>query len=179
MLARLLEALKNVPLEPIKKPSLCLKTEKPISETDLITQDWVWHEIGDFIQDGDVVVTEVGTSQFGFPDAVLKAKNVTTITQLFYSSIGYSVGACLGAALAKREQNGEGRVVLIVGDGSLQMTVQEIGTIINHGLSPIIFLINNEGYTVERVIHGPERHYNDIANGWDHQIMLKVSLALV
>ena len=31
------------------------------------------------------------------------------------------------------------------------------------GQQPIIFLINNDGYTVERAIHGAEQRYNDIA----------------
>lgn len=34
---------------------------------------------------------------------------------------------------------------------------------IRHGLDPIIILINNDGYTVERAINGPRAHYNDIA----------------
>jgi pyruvate decarboxylase len=34
-------------------------------------------------------------------------------------------------------------------------------------------LINNSGYTVERVIHGPTRAYNDISVTWDYQNMLK------
>lgn len=33
---------------------------------------------------------------------------------------------------------------------------------------PLILLLNNEGYTVERAIHGPEQRYNDIAL-WDWQ----------
>lgn len=31
------------------------------------------------------------------------------------------------------------------------------------GLNPIIFLLNNQGYTVERAINGPQQRYNDIA----------------
>ena len=107
-------------------------------------------------------------------DARYNAQNVIICTQVYYSSIGYSVGAALGAALAHRELGGKGRVILIVGDGSLQMTVQEIGTMITQGLSPTIFLVNNAGYTIERAIHGANRVYNNIAMGWDYQMMLKV-----
>ena len=66
----------------------------------------------------------------------------------------------------------KGRVVLLVGDGSLQMTVQEIGTIIREGLTPTIFVVNNAGYTIERLIHGPMQQYNDISTQWDYQQML-------
>jgi pyruvate decarboxylase len=117
------------------------------------------------------------------PDASFPA-DVTYITQQFFSSIGYAVGGCLGAALALREKKngskvdymqdsganneGKGRVILLVGDGSLQMTVQEIGTMIKMGLTPIMYgslrylyngsiVINNDGYSIERAIWGPER----------------------
>jgi indolepyruvate decarboxylase len=45
------------------------------------------------------------------------------------------------------------------------MTVQELSTILRRGLKPIIFLVNNNGYTIERLILGPGSSYNDI-NQW-------------
>lgn len=67
---------------------------------------------------------------------------------MLYGSIGYAVGALQGAALAVREQHQqqqqqdqqakERRTILFVGDGSLQLTVQEIATMIRHGLKPIM-----------------------------------------
>ncbi len=84
------------------------------------------------------MIAESGTAQFGLPDAHLPA-DVTYITQVYYGSIGYTVPACLGAAVAHRDQGREqGRVILAVGDGSLQLTVQEIGTMIKLGLRNII-----------------------------------------
>ena len=70
--------------------------------------------------------------------------HVTHISQVLYGSIGYSVGALQGAALAvhektKEKKSPERRVILFVGDGSLQLTVQEIATIIRHGLKPIMY----------------------------------------
>jgi len=52
------------------------------------------------------------------------------------------------------------------------MTVQEIGTMIKTGLTPIIFVINNDGYSIERAIWGPEREYNDICMTWNYQLLL-------
>ena len=78
------------------------------------------------------------------------------ICQAFYCSIGFTIPAALGCALADRKK----RPVVFVGDGAFQMTAQELSTIIRHGLNPIVFVMNNDGYTVERLIHdGP---YNDI-----------------
>ncbi len=59
-------------------------------------------------------------------------------------------------------------MVLIVGDGAAQLTIQEMGSMLRDKQKPLILLLNNEGYTVERAIHGPEQRYNDIAL-WDWQ----------
>jgi len=119
------------------------------------------------------VLAEAGTAQFGMPDSTFP-ENVSYITQTFWSSIGYTVGACLGACVAAKELLRPGRVVLIVGEGSLQMTVQEIGSYIRFGFKPIIFVINNGGYSIERAINGPEQEYNDVSMLWDHQKMLEL-----
>jgi len=47
----------------------------------------------------------------------------------------------------------------------MQLTVQELSTMMRHNLKPIIFLLNNSGYTIERYLHGTHRKYNDI-NNW-------------
>lgn len=70
---------------------------------------------------------------------------------VLWGSIGYSVGAVLGGALAAKEQ-GDRRVILFVGDGSLQLTLQEIGTMIRYKLNPYIFVLNNDGYEIERLV---------------------------
>jgi indolepyruvate decarboxylase len=45
----------------------------------------------------------------------------------------------------------------------MQLTAQELGTLLREGCAPVIVLLDNDGYTIERAIHGPERVYNDIA----------------
>lgn len=52
------------------------------------------------------------------------------------------------------------------------MTVQEIGSYIRFGFTPIIFVINNGGYSIERAINGEKQTYNDVSMLWDHQKML-------
>ena len=88
--------------------------------------------------------------------------------QMQYGSIGWSVGATLGVALAS---DPETRVISLIGDGSLQLTVQELSTMIRYEVNPIIFLMNNLGYTIEREIHdGP---YNKIKN-WAYADLINV-----
>ena len=53
------------------------------------------------------------------------------------------------------------------------MTVQEVGSYIRFGFTPVIFVINNGGYAIERAIHGPKQGYNDVSMLWDHQKMLE------
>jgi len=48
------------------------------------------------------------------------------------------------------------RVLALIGDGSFQMTAQEVSTAIRNGLNPIIVLVNNYGYTIEVEIHDGE-----------------------
>jgi indolepyruvate decarboxylase len=70
----------------------------------------------------------------------------------------------LGAAMAEPQNS----PIVFVGDGAFQMTAQELSTIIRHKLNPIIFLINNDGYTIERVIQ--DGAYNDLQPWKYHQM---------
>ncbi|KAF1981083.1 pyruvate decarboxylase [Aulographum hederae CBS 113979] len=151
----------------IETPVLSSLTAGPI------TQDYIWQRLGRFLRPNDILLTEAGTAQFGMPDATFPA-NIQHVTQTFWSSIGYTVGACLGACVAAKELNHPGRVILIVGEGSLQMTVQEIGSYIRFGFKPIIFVVNNNGYSIERAINGPEQTYNEVSMLWDHQSLLEM-----
>ena len=89
------------------------------------------------------------------------------IGQTFYGSIGYTIGATVGACLAAPDRG----VVLFVGDGSFQVTCQDLSTLIRYGQKPIIFLMNNDGYTIERVI--VDRPYNDI-QPWKYHRLVEV-----
>ncbi len=77
-----------------------------------------------------------------------RAPNNRLIRVLLTGSIGWATGATLGAALAAREQGNDNRTILFTGDGSLQLTVQEIGTMIRRGVSPYLFVLNNDGWVL-------------------------------
>ena len=110
----------------------------------------------------NTVVADMGTSFFGMANQKFP-EDSRFIGMPLWGSIGYSIPALLGAAMADRDSRG----VLLVGDGSAQLTIQELGTIIREGINPVVFVINNDGYTIERSIHGPEAKYNDItAYNW-------------
>ncbi|KTD44037.1 alpha-keto acid decarboxylase family protein [Legionella oakridgensis] len=135
---------------------------------EIITQKRFWMAMADFLKENDIILAEIGTSLFGLLEIPLPDRT-TFISQSLWGAIGYTVGALLGAAVAAPAR----RAVLFVGDGSFQLTAQEISTVIRNGLTPIVFLINNEGYTIERVIHGPDMIYNDIQS-WKYAELPKI-----
>jgi len=116
-----------------------------------------------FIEKNSIVIAETGVSLFSAAEMLMPA-GATFIGQTFYGSIGYTVGATLGAGLAAPDR----RAVLFVGDGAFQVTCQDLSTMIRNHLNPIIFLINNDGYTIERVIS--DRPYNDIQPWHYHKL---------
>ncbi|KIJ17894.1 pyruvate decarboxylase [Paxillus involutus ATCC 200175] len=138
------------------------KLEVPKEHGDAITHAYLWPRVGKFFKKRDVIVAETGSSSFGILDVPLPDQSVF-VSQILYGSIGWTIGSTLGAAIAARDKK-LGRVILFIGDGSLQLTVQELSTIIHQELKPIIFLLNNQGYNIERHLHGMERKYNDIVN---------------
>ena len=117
-----------------------------------------------FIEKDSIVIAETGVSLFSAAE-MLMPDGVTFIGQTFYGSIGYTVGATLGASMAAQDR----RTILFVGDGSFQVTGQDLSTMIRNHLKPIIFLINNDGYTIERVIC--DRPYNDIQPWHYHKLV--------
>lgn len=126
-----------------------------------ITQRYLWPRVGKFLRQNDIVVTETGTSNFGIWDTKFPS-GVTALSQVLWGSIGWSVGACQGAALAAKDAGQNRRTILFVGDGSFQLTAQEISTMIRHQLRVTVFVLCNDGYTIERFIHGMEAEYNDV-----------------
>ncbi|EKT59500.1 alpha-keto acid decarboxylase family protein [Providencia sneebia] len=146
------------------------KISKPllpeVSSTEL-NQSYFWSEIQKFIRPNDILFTDQGTSCFGAA-ALDLPENCKFVVQSLWASVGFSLAATFGAQLAVPNR----RVILLIGDGSAQFTVQELGTMLRNGIKPIIFLLNNQGYTVERAIHGPEELYNDITL-WDWTLLFK------
>ncbi|KAF1834448.1 pyruvate decarboxylase [Decorospora gaudefroyi] len=152
----------NLPIPTLPPP----RTPLDASATHL-TQSHLWPTLQNFLRPGDVIVSETGTSNFGICDITFPA-NIRLVTQIYYGSIGFATAAALGADVARREVEEEerekegGRTILITGDGSMALTIQEIGTMIKSKTKIIIFVLNNDGYTVERLIWGAQQPYNDI-----------------
>ncbi|MED0937147.1 alpha-keto acid decarboxylase family protein [Bacillus mobilis] len=169
LLSDLIEHGKEETLEinPFISESLSI-TEEFNPKAQMVTQKRFWQQIYHFLQENDVLIAEQGTPFFGSATIPLPS-NTTYVAQPLWGSIGYTLPALLGTQLADLSR----RNILIIGDGSFQVTVQELSTILRQNLKPIIFLINNNGYTVERAIHGQNEPYNDIQM-WDYTKLANV-----
>ncbi|EHY53414.1 hypothetical protein HRR83_003622 [Exophiala dermatitidis] len=171
------------PYPDLGDPRAQLDALPPTGEDDTIDQATFYQRMSNFFRSGDIVLTETGTPSVGGRDFVLPP-HTKLINSSLWLSIGYMLGACAGAALAQREMIAEGlwpprsekkgraaaaatettsgRTILFEGDGSLQMTAQVFSDIIRNRLDVVVFILNNDGYTIERWIHGMRAGYNDI-----------------
>ena len=123
-----------------------------------LTQGYFWRRMAGFFCENDLVCVENGTSLTALLENRFP-RGTRYIAQPIWGSIGYSLPALLGAMTAEPER----RALLFIGDGSFQLTAQELSTILVRGLRPIVFLLNNRGYTIERYILGMDANYNDVA----------------
>ncbi|KAK3010184.1 hypothetical protein RJ639_010769 [Escallonia herrerae] len=120
----------------------------------------LFQHIQKMLSQDTAVIAETGDSWFNCQKLKLP-EGCGYEFQMQYGSIGWSVGATLGYAQSVPEK----RVIACIGDGSFQVTAQDVSTMIRCGQKSIIFLINNGGYTIEVEIHdGP---YNVIKN-WNY-----------
>jgi indolepyruvate decarboxylase len=124
------------------------------------TQVTFWKNIETFLRPGDVLISDTGTSFFASSNLRLP-EGTAFIGQPIWASLGYALPAALGTCLALPQR----RQLVFLGDGALQMSAQELSTILQLDLDPIIFLLNNDGYTIERLIYGADSSYNDL-NPW-------------
>ncbi|CAM8916344.1 unnamed protein product [Rhodiola kirilowii] len=124
----------------------------------------LFQHIQKMLSKDSAVIAETGDSWFNCQKLKLP-EGCGYEFQMQYGSIGWSVGATLGYAQAVPQK----RVIACIGDGSFQVTAQDVSTMIRCNQKSIIFLINNGGYTIEVEIHdGP---YNVIKN-WNYTALV-------
>ncbi|EAV2642604.1 alpha-keto acid decarboxylase family protein [Salmonella enterica] len=124
-----------------------------------LTQESFWQTLQQYLKPGDIILVDQGTDAFGAA-ALSLPDGAEVVVQPLWGSIGYSLPAAFGAQTACPDR----RVILVIGDGAAQLTIQEMGSMLRDGQAPVILLLNNDGYTVERAIHGAAQRYNDIAS---------------
>lgn len=100
------------------------------------------YELFKQLHEGDVVVTGNGTAYTSTYQAMLVNKGVRVFANQGCAAMGYDLPAAIGAVTA----NHNGHTVLITGDGSLQMNIQELQTLVTYKMPLKVFVLENEGY---------------------------------
>ncbi len=115
-----------------------------------------------------IVIADVGDSLFAATELTIHDRG-EFLSPAYYTSMGFSLPAALGAATARPDH----RIVVLVGDGAFQMTGQELSTLIHRGHSPIVVVLDNHGYGTERYLHAGDWEYNEIP-AWRYGDLLRV-----
>jgi indolepyruvate decarboxylase len=143
-----------------------LPTKPGGKASDPITAATLYARYRDFLKPADQIVIENGSSSSGIVPISLP-DGAEVHSQTLWGSIGWATGATLGIALADPSR----RTVLFTGEGSHQMSAADIGTMARNGLKPVIFVLNNAGYMVERALEAnPDWVYNDLAP-WNYHAL--------
>ncbi|HZX45590.1 MAG TPA: biosynthetic-type acetolactate synthase large subunit [Candidatus Nanoarchaeia archaeon] len=111
----------------------------PIPQTKKIHPKTIMLTLNKILAENDIVVTGVGQHQM-FAGHFLKFRKPRTfISSGGAGTMGFGLPAAIGAKVAKPDSN----IFLIDGDGSFQMTIQELGTIKESGIKIIVIIMNN------------------------------------
>lgn len=149
---------KPMPELPIKK---IIEKFVPVDNLKLTTARF-FEKINSILTDKMAIVADIGECLFGAAELTVSHHNF--ISPAFYCSMGPAIPGALGVQLAKPTI----RPIVLVGDGAFQMSMTELSTILQYKLNPIVFVLNNKGYTTERfLLDGP---FNDIRNWEYHKV---------
>lgn len=131
-----------------------------------LTNDEIVRHINALLTSNTTLVAETGDSWFNAMRMTLP-RGARVELEMQWGHIGWSVPSAFGNAMGSQDR----QHVVMVGDGSFQLTAQEVAQMVRYELPVIIFLINNRGYVIEIAIHdGP---YNYIKN-WDYAGLMEV-----
>ena len=103
------------------------------------------HHLSTRLKENQITVVGNGSACVAGGHGYIIKKGQRFITNSAIASMGYDLPAAIGAWEASKN-DGCGDVILLTGDGSIQMNLQELQTIIHHRMGIKIFLINNQGY---------------------------------
>jgi indolepyruvate decarboxylase len=145
-------------------PKLSVKSSQAVmpivgAATDPTSSDNFYPRLQSMLKSGDVLVVETGTCIM-HTTPMLLPEGVGFQTQTLWGSIGWATPAAAeGVCMA----NKKGRTILVTGDGSHQLTANEIGVMGRYGIKPIIFVLNNNIFGVENVLSEIGPSYDELA----------------
>ena len=149
-------------LEKLQAPNKLAKLPLVGSPADATNSANFYPRLQNMLRPGDILVAETGTCMMNMTPMLLP-EGVGFQMQALWGSIGWATPAAEGICMA----NKQGRTIVVTGDGSHQLTANEIGVIGRYGIKPIIFVLNNAIYGVEIVVSELGHKYDDLQN-WNY-----------
>ncbi|GBR08033.1 alpha-keto acid decarboxylase family protein [Asaia siamensis] len=136
------------------------------SDGAALSSGTLYHDIQTLLQPSDIVAAETGNASMGLSEIRLP-DGCAYHNQTLWGSIGWATPAAFGMAMAEPDR----RVVLVTGEGSHQLTTQELSQFARFGRKPVVLIINNDGYLIERLLCADgETYYNDLAQ-WRYSLL--------
>lgn len=103
-------------------------------------------KISQYSDEGDIFTFDAGITAYVCTQTLKLKKNQRTIVPGATLTMGYNLPAIIGIWAAQLRS----RIICITGDGSFQLNIHELQTIVHHKMPAKIFVINNQGYLAIR-----------------------------
>ncbi|KAL2860963.1 pyruvate decarboxylase [Aspergillus lucknowensis] len=153
----------NISSKDMKQPATAVTRQTVNGDTirnSSLSVSTILSALQKIVKSDSAIIADTGDSWFN-AQTIKLPQGADFQMQMVYGSIGWSLPATLGYQIGRPDR----RVILMIGDGSFQMTCQELSTMVRMRLNPIIFVFNNLGYAIETAIHdGPYNYFNN----WDY-----------
>jgi len=148
------DRLKRHRFMPSRRPA----ARRPSSAGNALSMNSIIEEPNEFLTPDHIVLADTGDCLF----ASVELRSHMFIGPGYYASMGLAVPGAIAAQLARPDL----RPVALVGDGAFKMNGVEIGTACDHGLNPIVIIINNRSFATLKVALG-DRPYLRV-RPWDY-----------
>ncbi|MDK2975410.1 MAG: acetolactate synthase large subunit [Methanofollis sp.] len=107
--------------------------------SDALSPAYIIREMSDLLGETGIIVTEVGQNQMWAAQHYCFRRPRTWISSGGLGTMGYGFPAAIGAHFARPEET----VVDVAGDGSFQMNIQELGTVVQYDVPVKVVILNN------------------------------------
>jgi acetolactate synthase-1/2/3 large subunit len=150
-LRKLAAALQDHPIKPkaewlttcsLWKSNYPVVTNEHYNEQDFANVYCFMNELSTYLPEDTITVTGNGSAYVVSSQVYIIKQGQRYISNSGAASMGYDLPAAIGACFA----SGRKEIICLTGDGSIQMNLQELQTIVFHNLPIKIFVINNDGY---------------------------------
>src|ERR1700752_3975686 len=158
----------DAPLTQFKRLKGTATVARPVADPAApLSRVEMWRQIEEELDSKTTLLVETGDSWLNGM-YTRRPRGARFEIEMQWGSIGWSVPASFGYAMGLEDDR---RLVSVIGDGSFQLTAQEVSNMIRHGQEILIFLVNNRGYVIESAIHdGPYNYYKN----WDYAGLIDV-----